>query len=602
MPIGTQPEASSDIFSTFDPAGVPPGFNSQVLDGNGFTLLAPLTTYTGRGIGLSELNALPGPPLNDQIADFDWSFPGRARLFSVVFFSLAPGSPSLTPATNPNFPAGAEPGDILGSSVGTFSFHFIAVSAAGNGLISGGPGCAPPACDDIDAITFGGAFLFSLAPGSPSLGLIPGGPADVLNMFSGTPPTVAFPAVALGLAPGDDVKGLETIVNGCPVPPGADPPDNDGFGGCDNCPGIFNPDQADSDGDAIGDACDPCTDTDADGFGNPGFPNFCPVDLCPFTAGPNGDGDLDGVGDVCDNCIAIPNPDQHDADFDGLGDACDTCTDFDGDGYGLITDTGCLGVDNCPFAANPGQADGDLDGVGDACDNCIAVANPGQQDPDFDGVGTACDICPIDFDPGQADGDFDGVGDACDICTAGVGMTKAQLKLGKLLAPPADDQLQMQGDLSFLGLTLPLPPLAVHLLGMRLQIVDIGNGGNVLLDHTIPGGVVPNACGAKDGWKANSPLTSEKFATKTGVIPPGCFPGSALGILQAQAQDKTAKLKGGKFKVKGKNGTYVPAVGPFRMTVVLGGAFEASGGQCAQHTFPAPNCVVGGGGKQIKCK
>jgi hypothetical protein len=221
VPIGTQPEASSDIFSTLDPAGVPPGFNSQVLDGNGLAPLAPLTTYTGRGIGLSELNALPGPPRNDQIADFDWSSPGRARLFSVVFFSLAPGSPSLTPATNPNFPAGAEPGDILGSSVGTLSFHFIAVSAAANGLISCGPGCAPPACDDIDAITFGGAFLFSQWHSLPrAWGSSPAVQADVLNMFSGTPPTVAFPAVALGLAPGDDVKGLETIVNGCPVHPG----------------------------------------------------------------------------------------------------------------------------------------------------------------------------------------------------------------------------------------------------------------------------------------------------------------------------------------------------------------------------------------------
>ena len=28
-------------------------------------------------------------------------------------------------------------------------------------------------------------------------------------------------------------------------------------------------------------------------------------------------------------------------------------------------------------------------------------------------------------------------------------MTKPQLKLGKILAPAADDQLQMQGDLSF---------------------------------------------------------------------------------------------------------------------------------------------------------
>jgi len=51
----------------------------------------------------------------------------------------------------------------------------------------------------------------------------------------------------------------------------------------------------------------------------------------------------------------------------------------------------------------------------------------------------------------------------------------------------------------------------------------------------------------------------------------------------------------------GKNGTYVPAVGPFRMAVVLGGPSEAAPGQCAEHTFPARNCVVGGGGKQIKC-
>jgi len=52
-------------------------------------------------------------------------------------------------------------------------------------------------------------------------------------------------------------------------------------------------------------------------------------------------------------------------------------------------------------------------------------------------------------------------------------------------------------------------------------------------------------------------------------------------------------LKGAKFKVKGKNGTYAPAVGPFRMTVVLGGFVEGAAGRCAQHTFSAPNCVTG---------
>jgi hypothetical protein len=506
----------------------------------------------------------------------------------------------LTPGANPNFAAGAEPGDLLFAFPGPPATYGMFAPAAANGLISGGPGCAPPACDDIDAVAFGGSAIFSLAAGSPTLPLIPGGPADVLGLFSGSPPVVFLPAPALGLGPADDVKGLEVLGNPCPVAPALDPPDADGVAPCDNCPGMFNPGQEDSDFDGAGDTCDPCTDTDGDGFGNPGFPGFCPVDFCPFTPGPNADGDGDGIGDICDNCIAIPNPDQLDGDFDSIGNACDTCTDIDGDGFGILGDV--CGVDNCPFIFDPAQTDGDGDTVGDVCDNCVAVANPGQQDVDADFFGDACDNCPIDANPGQGDGDGDLIGDACDICTAGVGMTKAQLKLNKLLAPAADDQLQAQGDLGFLGLSLPIPPLSVHLLGMRLQIVDIGNGSTVLLDHTIAGGVVPNACGLKDGWKANTPLTSEKFATKTNSIPPLCLPGSALGIVQAQAQDKTAKLKGGKFKVKGKNGTYAPAIGPFRMTVVLGGPAESAGGQCAQHTFPAPNCVTVGGGKQIKCK
>ena len=46
---------------------------------------------------------------------------------------------------------------------------------------------------------------------------------------------------------------------------------------------------------------------------------------------------------------------------------------------------------------------------------------------------------------------------------------------------------------------------------------------------------------------------------------------------------------------------YAPVVGPFRMTVVLGGPGEAAGGQCGDHTFPALNCILSGG-KTLKCK
>jgi hypothetical protein len=184
-------------------------------------------------------------------------------------------------------------------------------------------------------------------------------------------------------------------------------------------------------------------------------------------------------------------------------------------------------------------------------------------------------------------------------------MTKPQIKLGKLLAPPGDEQLQVQGNISFPGLTLPIPPLDVvnPAKGMRVQLVDVGNNSAVLFDYVVPGGLVPTACGVKDGWKTNPALTSQGYGNKTNQNQNfACAPGSALGILKAQAKDKTAKLKGAQYKVQGKNGTYTTPVGPLRVTIVLGGPGESAGGQCGHHTFPALNCVFTGGGKGFKCK
>lgn len=101
----------------------------------------------------------------------------------------------------------------------------------------------------------------------------------------------------------------------------------------DNCLGMWNPRQADLDGDDLGDACD----ADIDG------------DLLP---------NVDGRGRALDNCIYAFNPLQQDSDGDGVGDACRGDVDSDG-----VQD----GDDNCRWVPNPLQADADGDGVGDAC-------------------------------------------------------------------------------------------------------------------------------------------------------------------------------------------------------------------------------------------
>lgn len=205
----------------------------------------------------------------------------------------------------------------------------------------------------------------------------------------------------------------------------------------DNCPADPNTDQADLDGDDVGDVCDP----DVDGDGEPNA-----ADNCEFIANPDqDDADGDGDGDACDldndndgfndnadNCPLIANPTQLDTDSDGDGNACDT--DDDGDGE-------LDGADNCPLIANPDQDDSDGDGDGDACDldndgdgapdasdNCPLMANPLQDDLDGDGDGDVCDLdddddgepdttdnCPIDANPDQDDTDMDGDGDECDL-------------------------------------------------------------------------------------------------------------------------------------------------------------------------------------------
>ncbi len=128
----------------------------------------------------------------------------------------------------------------------------------------------------------------------------------------------------------------------------------------DNCPDVFNFDQKDGDTDEVGNVCDNCPstangpaeagirlvgnqlDTDGDGLGD-----ACDPDI-----------DDDGVLNASDNCPSIANGlaeagtpgvgNQLDTDSDGLGDACDPCPlllDCDGDGWTDWSEVTFIGTD-----------------------------------------------------------------------------------------------------------------------------------------------------------------------------------------------------------------------------------------------------------------
>jgi hypothetical protein len=198
----------------------------------------------------------------------------------------------------------------------------------------------------------------------------------------------------------------------------------------DNCFGVANPQQIESDSYILWSTCSGnvckmpsasdlmnCEGTTGDPLyencmknawakANPGGSCFSSLNCQHAT---------DYYGDACDNCWEKLNQYQVDLDTD--------CKSFKKDpaywdGTQWLKDPQCGdGCDRCPDSDD--SIDTDHDGVPDGCDRC-----PGHDDhidTDNDGIADGCDNCPQTWNPDQHDTDKDGTGDMCqDPCTMNV--------------------------------------------------------------------------------------------------------------------------------------------------------------------------------------
>jgi hypothetical protein len=274
---------------------------------------------------------------------------------------------------------------------------------------------------------------------------------------------------------------------------------------------------------------------------------------------------------------------------DGLVDAGEACDAGSANGAFISCCTADCALraagETCRAATGPCDREETCDGATPEC-----PADAVAPDADGDGVCDDIDLCPLAVDPTQTDDDGDGAGNACDPCTNVVPTTvsKAVLKLTKLLTGPGDDRLKLK----LTGLAVPAAPALDPVAnGARFLLSDAL--GNTIIDARLPGGQYSS--GQRAGWKGTG--SGWNYANGGQILP------LIQGITKLSIKGRASHPGMFQIAVVGKNGSYGVAPGglPVLATIVLDPPL-ATTGQCLEASFAPPRQCATSTSGAVTCK